>query len=146
MKNCFLFVIVSALCIKAHAVERLVEGDRQKIEHMIKPLASWSLIRLGINRKEIERRGEATSGIPVMQALSYLFSVDGCRADMEVVRKSSLKWNSLAKGYADRLEHEHSIGALLPVIDDFAKELGADPSLLRSLVEKGDFVGLFNAL
>src|SRR6056297_1244809 len=138
MKKQLLLLVFSGFFLALHANEALDKRDCQKLDHMIRPLASWSLVRLGINRKEIERRGEATSGIPVIQALGYLFSKDGCRADMEKIRKSSLKWKNLTAGYANRLEHEHSAGALLPLIDDFAKEVGADPQLLRSFVEKGD--------
>lgn len=146
MKKYLLLLSFSGFFLALHADGALNESDRQKLDHMIQPLASWSLVRLGINRKEIELRGEATSEIPVIQALGYLFSKGGCRADMEKIRKSSLKWKNLAAGYANRLECEHSAGALLPIIDDFAIEVGADPQLLRSFIEKGDFIGLFNAL
>ena len=139
-------LIFASFCFALQASERLSESDRQKMDQMIKPLASWSLVRLGIKRKEIERRGNATSGIPITQALGYLFSASGCRADMQKIKKSSLKWKNLASAYAERLKSEHSAGALLPHIEELAKQIDADPKHLRALVEQGDFMAFINAL
>ena len=146
MRKSIWLLIAASFCLALNASEGLSASDRQKMDHMIEPLASWSLVRLGIHRKEIERRGKATSGIPIIQALGYLFSANGCRAEIQKIKKSNLKWKNLAAGYAERLKHEHSVGALLPLIDDFAKQIDADPKLLHSLIEQGDFIAFFDAL
>lgn len=139
-------IALLAVSVALHGMEALSVGDQKKMDSMVKPLSSWSLIRLGINRAEIERRGNATSHIPVTHALAYLFAKDGQRVNTLKIRKKKMVWKRFAGSYAERLEQEHKAGRLLDQIDGLAKFLNMDPGVLYECVKKGDFIAFINAL
>ncbi|HPE84601.1 MAG: hypothetical protein KDK44_01440 [Chlamydiia bacterium] len=117
----------------------LSEEDKTNIYQLLEPLANWSLISLGFNRKEIEARGHATKGIPILRYLAYVKTNPELLKFVVKIRSRSKIWKPFQAGFVKGLEKSDAAGEIRPYLKSFAKDVHLDYQVLLEMAEKGDW-------
>ena len=124
----------------------LSEEDKKNIYQLFEPLATWSLISLGFNRKEIEERGAATKDIPVLRYLAYVRLDSKLQMFALKIRRRSKIWKPFQKGFVRALGKADAAGEIRPYLASLAKDIGVDDQTLLKLAESNDWAAFLDTV
>jgi len=124
----------------------LYDHEKTMIHKMIETIAKDNVIKLGLKRKTMEKRGKKIRHVHPLRFLGYIFSTPHLKHCMREISRSSFKWNGFIDGMKDRIEEEARRGGLLPHIHEFARLCNADENRCRHYIQKRDWEGLVRCL
>lgn len=120
------------------------DTDKQTIHWVIHTIAKNNPVKLGLNQKEIRKKGDKIQHVHPLRFLSFVMGEGGLRSDMHKIKKSGFKWNNFIKDYSNRLSREASSNNLNAYVPGFAHSLAVDEQTIQSMIDRHDWHGLVN--
>lgn len=120
------------------------DTDKRTIYWVIHTIAKSNVVKLGLNQKEVRKRGDQIRHVHPLRFLSYVMGEGGMRGDMQKIKKSSFKWNNFIKDYSSRLSREAANNNLNAFVPGFADSLSLDTQVIQSIIDRHDWHGLVN--
>ncbi len=120
--------------------------DEEIIYKIIDTMARDNVIKLGLKRKTMERKGKKIRHVHPLRFLGCIFSDPHLHSCMREVHRSMFKWNGFIDGLKDRLREEGARGNLYQYVPGFAQLLNRDPKKITHYLEKRDWDGLVRYL
>ena len=123
---------------------QITSSDKDNIYFIIHTLAKSNMIKLGLKKKELRKRGDKIQPVHPLRFISYVMGEGGLRSDMRKVKKSSYKWNNFMEGLSERLKRDAHQDNLNRYVPGFAHSLGVNANEIQSLIDRRDWHGLVN--
>lgn len=124
----------------------LHDNERELIHKIISTMAKDNVIKLGLKRKSMERKGKKIRQVHPLRFLGQVFSDRYLHQCMREIRTSHFKWNGFIDGMRDRIEEESARGNLLPYVPGFSQLLQVDEKKVAHYIERHDWEGLVKHL
>ena len=124
----------------------LNDGDKELIYKIIDTMAKDNVIKLGLKRKSMERKGKKIRHVHPLRFLGYIFADRHLRHCMREISRSSFKWNGFIDGLKDRIKEEAARGNLNKYIHGFALHVNGDEQKITYYIENRDWEGLVRCL
>jgi hypothetical protein len=117
---------------------------KKSLAYIIDILANESILGIGKERKELQRRGDKLEWLHPLQFLEIIFTDEKNKAGFEKIntRKEHLSWlginvkEGFYAGIIRGMQDEYENDNLLPWVDDFATTLGVNNKVKKALIEK----------
>lgn len=120
----------------------LSDTERGIIYKIFDTMARDNVIKLGLKRKTMEKKGKKIRNVHPLRLLGYVFGDPHLHHCMREISRSMFKWNGFIDGMKDRIDEEARNGNLLPYVPGFAAHLRVDEAKVRKYIEKRDWDGL----
>ncbi len=124
----------------------ITEHDKELIFKIIDTMARDNVIKLGLKRRSMERKGRKVRHVHPLKFLGHIFADPHLHQCMREVHRSHFKWNGFIDGLKDRIKEESSRGNLLPYVPAFAKQTNRDGDKIAHYIERRDWEGLVRYL
>lgn len=122
------------------------DHDKDLIYKIIDTMARDNVIKLGLKRRSMERKGRKVRHVHPLRFLGHIFGDHYLHQCMREVYRSSFKWNGFIDGLKDRIKEESAKGNLLPYVPAFAKQTNRDADKIAHYIERRDWEGLVRYL
>jgi hypothetical protein len=120
--------------------------EKRVINAMILTIAEKNVIKLGLMRKTIEKKGKRIHHVHPLRFIGYIFATPHLKTSMQKIRKSSFKWDGFIDGFSKKMKDESNNGNLIQYIPGFAEYLDVDFEECMHYVHKKDWEGLVKSL
>jgi hypothetical protein len=124
----------------------ITDGDKELIYKIVDTMARDNVIKLGLKRKSMERKGKKIRYLHPLRFLGHVFADRHLRSCMREISRSSFKWNGFVDGMKDRIKEEAAKGNLLKFVHGFALHVHGDEKKIYHMIEKHDWEGLVRCL
>ncbi|MBS3905100.1 MAG: hypothetical protein KGZ39_07225 [Simkania sp.] len=124
----------------------LNDNERQIIHKIIDTMAKDNVLKLGLKRKSMERKGKRIRQVHPLRFLGHIFSDGHLRQCMREISRSHFKWNGFMDGLKDRMKEEAARGNLRQYIPGFAELLHIDEHQVYQYIDHRDWEGLVKHL
>lgn len=124
----------------------LHEHEKVLIHKIVDTMARDNVIKLGLKRKTMEKKGKKIRHVHPLRFLGHVFADPHLKHCMREISRSSFKWNGFIDGMRDRIEEEAARGGLLPHVHAFAQHVHCDEERARRYIEKHDWEKLVRLL
>jgi len=124
----------------------ITDHDKELIFKIIDTMARDNVIKLGLKRRSMERKGKKVRHVHPLRFLGHIFADIHLHQCMREVHRSSFKWNGFIDGLKDRIKEEASRGNLLPYVPAFAKQTNRDADRITHYIDRRDWEGLVRYL
>lgn len=124
----------------------LNDHERTLIHKIVDTMARDNVIKLGLKRKTMEKKGKRIRHVHPLRFLGYVFADPHLKHCMREISRSHFKWNGFIDGMRDRIEEEAARGGLLPYLHGFAQHVHCDEEKARRYIEKRDWEKLVKFL
>lgn len=118
------------------------DTDKHYIYDVMHTIAKNNVVKLGLNKKAIRKKGDKFEHVHPLRFLSYVMGEGALREDMRKIRSSSFKWSRFMDGYSKRLHREADQNNLMRYIPGFAHSLGGNVDQIRAIVQRRDWKAL----
>ena len=116
------------------------EIDKQKIARLITVMGeNGKLVLWAKYQKELRQIGREIDHVHPLKFLSTIFSNPALKNYMKEIYHDYFKWTNFMDGLGNGLTAQAKQGKIAPFLNDFAKEVGAQPESLRGYVESLDW-------
>jgi hypothetical protein len=124
----------------------LDDNEKRVINAMILTIAEKNVIKLGLMRKTIEKKGKRIHHVHPLRFIGYIFATPHLKTSMHKIRKSSFKWDGFIDGFSKKMKDESNNGNLIQYIPGFAEYLDVDFEECMHYVHKKDWEGFVKFL
>ena len=124
----------------------LTQTDRELIYKIIDTMARDNVIKLGLKRKSMQRKGKLVRHVHPLRFLGHIFADRHLHHCMREIHRSSFKWHGFVDGLSDRIKEEASRNNLLLYVPAFAQQVNGDEKKITHYIEKRDWEGLVKCL
>ncbi len=121
-------------------------ADRAKITKIFTAMGTQGKLSLLKQRSELEKLGREIDHVHPLKLLGCIFSQPKMREYFDQIYNDYFKWKNFIEGFEPRMSHEALKNNLLCYLNDFAKEIGANPESLRPYFDAKDWRGLVKYL
>ncbi|MGL5263663.1 MAG: hypothetical protein ACRDAI_03675 [Candidatus Rhabdochlamydia sp.] len=121
----------------------LLEEDKKNIQIIIKTMAEKGLVKLLLDRRYLEKKGDLVNYVHPLRFIGYIFSDEKLKDCMRQIRTSKFKWNEFIKGFSRRMDEEHSMDNLKHYIPEFVEQVRPQhPEHIERFIKKKSWEGL----
>lgn len=124
----------------------LNEGERKIIASIITTMAEKNVLKLGLMKRTLEKRGKKIHHVHPFRFLGYVFSTPHLKTSMHKIRKSGFKWDGFMDGFAKKMSDEAHHGNLTPYVPGFCQFLNISEAHVMEYVHRHDWEGLVRFL
>lgn len=124
----------------------LHESEKEIIYKIVDTMARDNVIKLGLKRKSMEKKGRRIRQVHPLRFLGYVFSDPHLHQCMREISRSSFKWNGFIDGYKERIREENAQGNLLRYVHEFAELVHRDENEITRIIHNHDWEGLVRYL
>jgi hypothetical protein len=124
----------------------LEEWEKKTISKIITTMAENNIFRLGLKKKELEKKGREINHVHPMWFIAFIVSDSNLKRCMHQIRKSGFKWDGFIDGFSRRMNEESARNNLVPHIQGFASLLNRTPEEVRFYIDNHDWEGLVRNL
>ena len=124
----------------------LDDNEKRVINAMILTIAEKNVIKLGLMRKTIEKKGKRIHHVHPLRFIGYIFATPHLKSSMHKIRKSSFKWDGFIDGFSKKMKEESNSNNLVQYIPGFAQYLDVDVEEVMHYIHKKDWEGLVKFL
>jgi hypothetical protein len=122
------------------------DGDKELIYKIIDTMAKDNVIKLGLKRKSMERKGKKIRHVHPLRFLGHIFADRHLKHCMREISRSSFKWNGFIDGLKDRIKEEAARNNLMQYVHGFAQQVNGDEQKIARYLENRDWEGLVRCL
>jgi len=116
------------------------EIDKQKITRLITTMAENGKLALLLKyQRELRQIGREIDHVHPLKFLSTVFSNPTLKVYMKEIYHDYFKWTNFMDGLGNGLTSQAKQGKVGPYINEFAKEVGAQPDALQGYVQSMDW-------
>lgn len=121
----------------------LLEEDKKNIQIIIKAMAEKGLVKLLLDRRYLEKKGDQVNYIHPLRFIGYIFSDEKLKECMRQIKTSRFKWNEFIKGFSRRMDEEYSKDNLKHYIPEFVEQVHPQyPEHIERFIKKKSWEGL----
>jgi hypothetical protein len=121
----------------------LLEEDKKNIQIIIKTMAEKGLIKLLLDRRYLEKKGDLVNYVHPLRFIGYIFSDEKLKDCMRQIRTSKFKWNEFIKGFSRRMDEEYSMDNLKHYIPEFVEQVHPQhPERIERFIKKKSWESL----
>jgi hypothetical protein len=124
----------------------LDEAEKKIIISLITTMAEKNVIKLGLMRKTLERKGKRIHHVHPLRFLDYIFSTPHLKSSMHKIRRSSFKWDGFIEGLSKKMKDESISDNLIRYVPGFSQSLNVNSEHVMSYIHKQDWEGLVRFL
>lgn len=124
----------------------ITDYDKEIIYKIIDTMAKDNVIKLGLKRKSMERKGKKIRPVHPFRFLAHIFGDSYLRSCMQEISRSSFKWNGFIDGLSERIQEEVVRDNVVRHIPGFCEYLHRDEQEVMNYVQKRDWEGLVRFL
>ncbi len=117
----------------------LREEDKELIRQLVSFLANKNILQIVAARETLELTKNRLKLVHPFRFLVFALTDSALRPTLEVLHKSSFKWDFLVKGLERGLRRKKEAKALDEYISGFADLLGVEESVIHNYVDHGSF-------
>jgi len=160
MKTIILFLLSSTLAFSMQAdeyksnvkIERAAKkafrdyyspttsSERDDIRYVVNTLGISSLLKIAKSKSSIKKAGDRVDHVHPLQFLICIFSDEKTKASFHAVQARGWIWDEFSANLTNSLKGEGDSGKLTPaIINDFARQVEIDPSLIYPAIESGQW-------
>lgn len=115
----------------------LLEEDKKNIRIIIKTMAEKGLVKLLLEQRYLEKKGDQVNYIHPLRFIGYIFSDEKLKNCMRQIKTSRFKWNEFIKGFSRRMDEEYSVDNLTRFIPEFVEQVHPQhPERIESFIRK----------
>ena len=115
----------------------LLEEDKKNIQIIIKTMAEKGLVKLLLERRYLEKKGDQVNYIHPLRFIGYIFSDEKLKNCMRQIKTSRFKWNEFIKGFSRRMDEEYTLDNLIRFIPEFVEQVHVQhPERIESFIRK----------
>ena len=115
----------------------LLEEDKKNIRIIIKTMAEKGLVKLLLERRYLEKKGDQVNYIHPLRFIGYIFSDEKLKDCMRQIKTSRFKWNEFIKGFSRRMDEECAVDNLKRFIPEFVEQVHPKhPERIESFIRK----------
>ena len=127
------------------------EADRENIAYIISTMAENGKLKLLFSYKsELKQRGAEINHVHPLRLLGVVFSDPYLKECMDRIYDDYFKWDGFLNGEGDgliqSLQRHASQGRIEVYLNDFAKQVGADPEIVKGYAKSSDWENLVRYL
>lgn len=121
----------------------LLEEDKKNIQIIIKTMAEKGLVKLLLDRRYLEKKGDLVNYIHPLRFIGYIFSDEKLKECMRQIKTSKFKWNEFIKGFSRRMDEEYSMDNLKYYIPEFVEQVRPQhPERIERFIKKKSWESL----
>lgn len=124
----------------------LHDWERDIIYKIIDTMARDNVIKLGLKRKSMEKKGRKIRHVHPLRFLGHIYADRHLKSCMREISRSSFKWNGFIDGMKDRVKEEEARGNLYQYVPGFAEVIKGDQGKIRHYLEKHDWDGFLRCM
>ncbi|QZA59401.1 hypothetical protein [Candidatus Rhabdochlamydia porcellionis] len=115
----------------------LLEEDKKNIRIIIKTMAEKGLVKLLLERRYLEKKGDQVNYIHPLRFIGYIFSDEKLKNCMRQIKTSRFKWNEFIKGFSRRMDEEYAVDNLTRFIPEFVEQVHPQhPERIEDFIRK----------
>lgn len=115
----------------------LLEEDKKNIKIIIKTMAEKGLVKLLLDRRYLEKKGDQVNYIHPLRFIGYIFSDEKLKDYMRQIKTSKFKWNEFIKGFSRRMDEEYANDNLRRYISEFVEQVHPQqPERIEKFIKK----------
>ena len=115
----------------------LLEEDKKNIQIIIKTMAEKGLVKLLLERRYLEKKGDQVNYIHPLRFIGYIFSDEKLKNCMRQIKTSRFKWNEFIKGFSRRMDEEYTLDNLIRFIPEFVEQVHVQhPERIEDFIRK----------
>ncbi len=124
----------------------ITPDEAETIWKIIDTVANNNVLKLGLKKGDLERKGKKVHHVHPLKFLSTIFSDPHLRKCMKDVRDSYFKWSGFMGGLEERMNEEWEKNNLYPHVNGFSALVKAHPDQVRMFIQARDWEGLVKYL
>ncbi|KIA77918.1 hypothetical protein DB43_FK00230 [Parachlamydia acanthamoebae] len=143
---------VKAKVSKAKQIQRnynkgLTQQERDDIRYIVKTLANNNVLEIWGHKSALKKAGDRIDHVHPLRFLECIFSDNELKACMASLKGKTMVWDDFLKGLKKSFGQESKNGNLnTSFIQDFAKRVNVDSSLLIPPIQSQEWEKLVNVL
>ena len=115
----------------------LLEEDKRNIRIIIRSMAEKGPLKLLLERRYLEKKGDQVNYIHPLRFIGYIFSDEKLRNCMRQIKTSRFKWNEFIRGFSRRMDEEYAVDNLIRFIPEFVEQVHSQhPERIESFIKK----------
>ncbi len=122
------------------------DQERKIIDYIITTMAEKNILKLGLMRKTMEKKGKRIHHVHPFRFLNFVFSYDHLKHSMHKIHKSGFKWDGFIDGFSKKMKEEARHNNLMRYVPGFARSLNVNEDSVRHYISKQDYEGLVRFL
>lgn len=120
----------------------LDDNERKLIASIITTMAEKNILKLGLMRKTLEKKGRKIHHVHPLRFLGYIFSTPHLKISMQRIKKSHFKWDGFIDGLSKKMREEAHSDNLARYVPGFAQYLQINADQVMDYIAKHDWEGL----
>jgi len=122
------------------------DKEKELISTIITTMAEKNILRLGLMRKTMEKKGKKIHHVHPFRFLGYVFSNPHLKSSMHKIRKNGFKWDGFIDGFSKKMKEEANKDNLMRYVPGFCHFLNINQADVIHYIKKRDFEGLVKFL
>lgn len=120
--------------------------QKTDISYIVNTLSNASLLKVASAESSLKKAGERIDSVHPLQFLIYVFNQEELKVSMRNLQGRSWVWKEFLEGITKTLTKENAAGRVQPYMQDFAKKVGLDVSVIKPSFQNGKWEKLIDIL
>ncbi|HSW87438.1 MAG TPA: hypothetical protein VLG49_08085 [Rhabdochlamydiaceae bacterium] len=122
------------------------DNEKKIISSIILTMAEKNVIKLGLMRRTLEKKGKRIHHVHPLRFLGYIFSTPHLRTSMNKIKRSSFKWDGFIDGLSKKMRDEAIDNNLGRFVPGFSRFLNIESEQVMKYIYRQDWEGLVRFL
>lgn len=122
------------------------DNEKKIISSIIITMAEKNVIKLGLMRRTLEKKGKRIHHVHPLRFLGYIFSTPHLKTSMNKIKRSGFKWDGFIDGLSKKMRDEAGDNNLVRYVPGFSRFLNIESEQVMKYIHRQDWEGLVRFL